>query len=156
MGRLIEDTLEHTKKMRFGPAGKAPSTAFDQSARMRLLRESTVAAECERCGVRFDPVTGVPHVRVASTFAHGEAITIQRPTTTTDRYGNVETTPARVAWTIVPDNTPPETMQRMMDVNFMGTFHGARAALPVFRAQSRGHLIVISSIVGHSTSLFTT
>jgi hypothetical protein len=25
---------------------------------MRLLRESTVAAECERCGVRFDPVTG--------------------------------------------------------------------------------------------------
>lgn len=25
---------------------------------MRLLRESTVAAECERCGVRFDPVSG--------------------------------------------------------------------------------------------------
>jgi short-subunit dehydrogenase len=46
------------------------------------------------------------------------------------------------------EDTPSETMQRMMDVNFMGTFHGARAALPVFRAQSHGHLIVISSIVG--------
>lgn len=23
-----------------------------------MLRESTVAAECERCGVRFDPVSG--------------------------------------------------------------------------------------------------
>ena len=46
------------------------------------------------------------------------------------------------------EDTPPETMHRMMDVNFMGTFHGARAALPIFRAQSRGHLIVISSIVG--------
>ena len=26
-------------------------------------------------------------------------------------------------------------MQRMMDVNYMGTFYGARAALPIFRAQ---------------------
>ena len=26
-------------------------------------------------------------------------------------------------------------MQRMMDVNFMGTYLGARAALPIFRAQ---------------------
>ena len=46
------------------------------------------------------------------------------------------------------EETPPETMQRMMDVNFMGTFYGARAALPVFRAQQRGHLIFVSSIVG--------
>ena len=50
-------------------------------------------------------------------------------------YGTVEDTPAPV-------------MQRMMDVNFMGTFYGARAALPVFRAQAGGHLIIISSIVG--------
>jgi short-subunit dehydrogenase len=46
------------------------------------------------------------------------------------------------------EDTPPATMQRMMDVNFMGTFYGARAALPVFRAQGHGHLIVVSSIVG--------
>ena len=46
------------------------------------------------------------------------------------------------------DETPPETMQRMMDVNFMGTFYGARVALPLFRARNRGHLIIISSIVG--------
>jgi short-subunit dehydrogenase len=46
------------------------------------------------------------------------------------------------------EETPPDIMQRMMDVNFMGTFHGARAALPVFRAQARGHLVIVSSIVG--------
>jgi short-subunit dehydrogenase len=39
-------------------------------------------------------------------------------------------------------------MRRMMDVNFIGTFLGARAALPIFRAQGTGHLILISSIVG--------
>lgn len=46
------------------------------------------------------------------------------------------------------EETPAEIMQRMMDVNFMGTFHGARAAIPVFRAQARGHLVIVSSIVG--------
>ncbi len=46
------------------------------------------------------------------------------------------------------EDTPPETMLRMMDVNFMGTFHGARAALPAFRSAGRGHLVIVSSIVG--------
>jgi short-subunit dehydrogenase len=39
-------------------------------------------------------------------------------------------------------------MRRMMDVNYMGTFYGAAAALPIFRRQNSGHLIVVSSIVG--------
>ena len=46
------------------------------------------------------------------------------------------------------EETPPEVMQRMMDVNFMGTYYGARAAMPFFRAQGHGHLLLISSIVG--------
>lgn len=46
------------------------------------------------------------------------------------------------------EQTPGDTMRRMMDVNFMGTFFGARAALPVFRAQQHGHLVIVSSIVG--------
>ena len=46
------------------------------------------------------------------------------------------------------DETPTDVMQRMMDVNFMGTFYGAAAALPIFRAQNSGHLIFVSSIVG--------
>ena len=39
-------------------------------------------------------------------------------------------------------------MQKLIDVNYLGTYFAARAALPVFRRQRRGHLIVISSIVG--------
>jgi NAD(P)-dependent dehydrogenase (short-subunit alcohol dehydrogenase family) len=46
------------------------------------------------------------------------------------------------------DETPSDVMQRMMDVNYMGTFYGARAALPIFRTQNSGHLLFISSIVG--------
>jgi short-subunit dehydrogenase len=46
------------------------------------------------------------------------------------------------------EDTPPDVMQRMMTVNYMGTYYGARAALPIFRAQNAGHLIFVSSIVG--------
>jgi short-subunit dehydrogenase len=46
------------------------------------------------------------------------------------------------------EDTPVDVMRRMMDVNFMGTFLGARAALPVFRQQGRGHIVIVSSIVG--------
>ena len=46
------------------------------------------------------------------------------------------------------EETTPEIMRRMMDVNFIGSYLGARAALPIFQAQQRGHLILVSSIVG--------
>lgn len=46
------------------------------------------------------------------------------------------------------EDTPPDVMRRMMDVNFMGTYFGARVALPIFRGQNRGHLLIVSSIVG--------
>lgn len=46
------------------------------------------------------------------------------------------------------EDTPADVMQRMIDVNYMGTYYGARAALPLFRAQQAGHLIFVSSIVG--------
>jgi len=46
------------------------------------------------------------------------------------------------------EDTPVDVMQRMVDVNFMGGFHGARAALPIFRRQGHGHLVLMSSIAG--------
>jgi short-subunit dehydrogenase len=46
------------------------------------------------------------------------------------------------------EDTPPDVMRRMMEVNFIGTYLGARAALPVFRRQGSGHLLIVSSIVG--------
>jgi short-subunit dehydrogenase len=39
-------------------------------------------------------------------------------------------------------------MQRLLDVNYLGTYRAARAALPVFTRQSEGHVIFVSSIVG--------
>jgi NADP-dependent 3-hydroxy acid dehydrogenase YdfG len=44
--------------------------------------------------------------------------------------------------------TPAEVMRRLVDVNVMGTFYAARAAVDVFMRQNRGHVIAVSSIVG--------
>jgi short-subunit dehydrogenase len=46
------------------------------------------------------------------------------------------------------EDTPADVMQRMMDVNFMGTYRATRAALPTFRQQGHGHIMIVSSIVG--------
>src|SRR5438128_28664 len=51
-----------------------------------------------------------------------------------------------VAGTI--DATSADQMRKLLDVNYLGTFYAARAALPVFRRQGRGHLVIVSSIVG--------
>lgn len=46
------------------------------------------------------------------------------------------------------DETPPEAMRRVVDVNLMGTLYAAYAAMRVFRPQGHGHIIAVSSIVG--------
>jgi short-subunit dehydrogenase len=46
------------------------------------------------------------------------------------------------------EETPPDVMRRMMEVNFIGTYLATRAALPIFRRHGRGHVVMVSSIVG--------
>ena len=46
------------------------------------------------------------------------------------------------------DDIPPLQMRKLVDVNYVGTYYAVRAALPIFRRQGQGHVIVISSIVG--------
>lgn len=46
------------------------------------------------------------------------------------------------------DETPPDAMRRLVDVNVMGTLYAAHAALVAMRRQGHGHLIAVSSIVG--------
>jgi NAD(P)-dependent dehydrogenase (short-subunit alcohol dehydrogenase family) len=46
------------------------------------------------------------------------------------------------------DDTPPEALRRVVDVNLMGTLYAARAALAVMRRQGAGHIIAVSSMAG--------
>jgi NADP-dependent 3-hydroxy acid dehydrogenase YdfG len=46
------------------------------------------------------------------------------------------------------DTFSGEEMQTMMDINFMGTYHAVRAALPAMRQQGTGHIVMMSSVAG--------
>jgi short-subunit dehydrogenase len=67
-----------------------------------------------------------------------------------DRFGRLDAMICNAGFGIYGaiDQIEPARMQQLLDVNYMGTYLAARAALPVFRRQQRGHVIVVSSIVG--------
>lgn len=46
------------------------------------------------------------------------------------------------------EETPLEVVERLWQVNVLGTLYAIRAALPVMRRQGAGHLIVVSSVSG--------
>lgn len=46
------------------------------------------------------------------------------------------------------EEAPPDAFRRILETNFFGYVHGARAALPWFRRQGHGVLINIASVLG--------
>jgi short-subunit dehydrogenase len=46
------------------------------------------------------------------------------------------------------DQIPADKMRQVINVNYVGSYLAIRAALPVFRRQGSGHILIISSIVG--------
>ena len=49
------------------------------------------------------------------------------------------------------EDTPPDAFRQVLETNFFGVVHGARAVLPVFREQGRGILINVASVAGKAT-----
>lgn len=54
------------------------------------------------------------------------------------------------------EDLPEEVFRRVLDVNFHGTVHGARAALARFRRQGRGVLVNVASIDGRLPAPYAT
>jgi NADP-dependent 3-hydroxy acid dehydrogenase YdfG len=46
------------------------------------------------------------------------------------------------------EETPAEDYRRLMEVNYLGTVYGCRAAIPIMKRQGRGVIVNVSSIVG--------
>ena len=67
-----------------------------------------------------------------------------------ERFGRLDVIICNAGFGIygTADSITADQMRELIDVNYLGTFYAISAALPVFRRQTTGHAIVLSSIVG--------
>jgi len=131
------------------------SAGIGRAIALRFARDGASVAICGRRKDRLDGVareieqaggTALPVVADVAVNADVQAF-VDR---TVAAFGRLDVMVCNAGFGIYGaiDRITPEQMQNLMDVNYMGTFYAARAALPIFRTQQHGHLFVVSSIVG--------
>jgi short-subunit dehydrogenase len=131
------------------------SAGIGRAIAMRLARDGASVAICARRRDRLETVaaeiiqaggTSFPFVADVANDAEMHAFVDQ----TVSRWGELDVMVCNAGYGVYGpiDQIAAEKMKALMEVNYLGTFNAARAALPVFRRQNRGHLVIISSIVG--------
>jgi short-subunit dehydrogenase len=131
------------------------SAGIGRATAVRLARDRASLAVCARRADRLERASA--DIRAAG----GDALAVTADVTRSedmdrfvaaavDRYGRLDVMICNAGFGIAGaiDDISPAQMRELVDINYMGTFHAARAALRVFRRQQAGHIVVVSSIVG--------
>ena len=131
------------------------SAGIGRATAVRLARDGASLAICARRADRLE--AAAEEIRAAG----GQALAIAADVTraeemerfvaaAVERFGRLDVMLCNAGFGIAGtiDDISPAQMRELVDINYMGTFHAARAALPVFLRQAAGHLIIVSSIVG--------
>jgi short-subunit dehydrogenase len=131
------------------------SAGIGRATALRMARDGAAVAICARRADRLDAVAAEINA------AGGQALPLAADVTraedmdtfvarTLERFGRLDVMMCNAGFGIAGaiDEIAPEQMQKLMNVNYTGTYHATRAALPLFRRQGSGHIIVVSSIVG--------
>jgi short-subunit dehydrogenase len=131
------------------------SAGIGRAVARRLARDGASLAICARRGDRLGQVAAeieaaggqaLPFVGdVTSEHDMAELVRLS-----TERFRRLDVMICNAGFGVAGaiDQMPTEQMRKLLDVNYLGTYYAARAALPVFRVQGRGHLVIVSSIVG--------
>jgi NADP-dependent 3-hydroxy acid dehydrogenase YdfG len=131
------------------------SAGIGRATALRLARDGASIAICARRADRLaavaDEIRAAGGTPLAVTADVTSADDMQRFVDETVRaFGGLDAMLCNAGYGLYGaiDRVAADDMRALMDVNYMGTFNAARAALPVFRSQARGHILVVSSIVG--------
>ena len=147
--------FEYARVMKRVVAITGASAGIGRATALRLARDGAALALCAR---REDRLQRVAAEVIA---AGGQAVAVPADVTRVDdmnrlvtlaieRFGRLDVMMCNAGFGIAGaiDDVTPEQMQKLIDVNYTGTFLAARAALRTFRRQGRGHIVIVSSIVG--------
>lgn len=131
------------------------SAGIGRATAIRVARDGASVAICARRRDRLDAVA----TEIAA--AGGRALPIVADvtrdedmerfvTSTVECFGTLDVMMCNAGFGIYGaiDDITPDQMRRLMDINYFGTYYAARAALPIFRRQQRGLIVIVSSIVG--------
>jgi short-subunit dehydrogenase len=131
------------------------SAGIGRATALALARDGARLALCAR---RLDRLTALAsEIETAGGRALAVAADVSREpdmagfvARAVDRFGRLDVMICNAGYGIAGaiDAVAPDQARRLVEVNYLGTYYAARAALPVFRRQARGHLIIVSSIVG--------
>jgi len=131
------------------------SAGIGRAAALRLARDGAAIVACARRADRLDALAA----EIAA--AGGQALAVVADVTreadmsrfvaaAVERFGRLDAIVCNAGFGVYGtiDRVAPEQMRQLFEVNYMGTYLAARSALPLFRQQKHGHIIVVSSIVG--------
>jgi NAD(P)-dependent dehydrogenase (short-subunit alcohol dehydrogenase family) len=131
------------------------SAGIGRATALRLARDGASIAICARRHERLEEVAA------GIVKAGGQALPVVADVTSetdmnmfvakaVERFGRLDVMMCNAGFGIYGaiDDITPDQMKKLMDINYFGTYYATRAALPVFRRQSSGHVIIVSSIAG--------
>ena len=131
------------------------SAGIGRATALRVARDGAAVAICARRQDRLEDDARQINAAGGQALPFVGDVTSEAEMTrlvadTVARFGRLDVMMCNAGYGIYGaiDRIRPEQMQRIFDVNFMGTYHAIRAALPIFRRQERGHVVIVSSIVG--------
>jgi short-subunit dehydrogenase len=131
------------------------SAGIGRAAAVRLARNGAGLAICARRGDLLAEVAADIKAAGGQALPFVGDVTqpedmVQLVQLTLERYQRLDVMICNAGFGVAGaiDAMPIEQMRKLVDVNYLGTYYAARAALPVFRRQGSGHLIFVSSIVG--------
>jgi short-subunit dehydrogenase len=131
------------------------SAGIGRATAERLARDGAAVVVAARRQDRLDALVheitqqgGSAWAVVADVTREGDMQRLVRESV--DRFGSLDVMICNAGFGVQgsADDVSTDHMRKLIDVNYLGTFYAARAALPEFRRQGRGHLIFVSSIVG--------
>ena len=131
------------------------SAGIGRATAIRVARDGAAVAICARRRDRLDTVAaevaagGGRALPIAADVSSEEDMQMF-VAATIERFGTLDVMMCNAGFGIYGaiDDITADQMRRLMDVNYFGTYYAARAALPIFRRQQRGHIVIVSSIVG--------
>lgn len=131
------------------------SAGIGRATALRLARDGAAVVACARradrlaqLGQEIEAAGGVALTVVADVTREGDMNGLVARAV--ERFGRLDVMMCNAGFAIYGaiDDITPAQMHRLVDTNYFGTYYATRAALPVFRRQGTGHIVMVSSIVG--------